>query len=157
MRSAVLAVLVVVGLASRAAADEPKLVDTLDASVAESQRFFATLVAVRSPETVVALPVRVDGGGASSTHRVLEQPVALDTATARQLSTTLLDTKSYRGGMTACLFDPAVAFRFSRGSEVVQVLVCFTCSDLVFEDSQGRLLSRKMSIGNGRAALLNAA
>jgi len=132
-------------------------VNTLDNSRAELERFFASLGAVRSPDTVDALPVAMVGEGPSSVGQVEERPVRLAKDAARVVGRTLLSADSYEAAMSACFFEPAVALRFRRGRSVVQVLVCFRCGELVFEEPGGRALSGRMKLGSGRAPLLAAA
>jgi hypothetical protein len=55
------------------------------------------------------------------------------------------------------MFKPAVALRFSGRGKSVQALVCFRCSELVFERADGEPLSGKMKFGWARAALLATA
>jgi hypothetical protein len=146
-----------VALLSVAATKAPQLVNTLDNSRSELARFLATLETVRSPQGVDALPVVMDGEGLSSVHRVEERPVRLSGETARALSKSLLDAASYQGGMSACLFQPAVALRFRSEQGVVEALVCFHCSELVFEGVDGHALSGRLRFGLARASLLAAA
>jgi hypothetical protein len=114
------------------------------------ERRFAgpVFAAVRGADRVDALPVEMTGAGLSATHHVVERPVTLDAATARELRTTMLSAKSYLGGPTACLFQPALALRFHRRSDRVQVLVCFSCDELIFEKPGGRLIAGKLMFGD---------
>ena len=91
------------------------------------------LVPVREAERLDALPVAESGMGASSTHQVLERPVAIDPKTMLALRSTVLNSDSSLGGPSACLFQPVLALRFHKGRESIQVLVCFICGELVFE------------------------
>jgi hypothetical protein len=114
------------------------------------------LKALREPDRLEALPVRIEGVGLSSTFHVVETPIALDAQTMGNLRKTLLNARSY-GGMTACMFDPAVALRFHKGAESVQIVICFKCGELIFQDAAGRDLSRRLTFHEIRAPLLAAA
>jgi hypothetical protein len=58
-----------------------------------------------------------------------EAPVRMDTA--RKIAAILLDPDSYdRAYEMDCVFEPGYALRFERGSDVVDVIICFKCSDL---------------------------
>ena len=117
-----------------------------DLRVALEKRFAAPAYAVvRDAEQVEALPVEETGMGLSATHRVVERPVPLDPATARDMRRTVLSTKSYVGGPMACGFQPGLAVRFHKGRDSVQVLVCFLCRELVFERPGGEWLGGKLT------------
>ncbi len=110
------------------------------------KRFAAPAFAiVRDAERVEALPVEETGMGLSATYRVVERPVPLDPATARDMRRTVLSTKSYVGGPMACMFQPGLALRFHKGRESLQVLVCFLCRELVFEKPGGEWLDGKLT------------
>jgi hypothetical protein len=65
-------------------------------------------------------------------------PVALDAATAKRLVDVFLDDASYyTGPPKACLPQPGVKYRFVRGTEVVTVLVCYECQQLMVQDPGG--------------------
>jgi hypothetical protein len=117
----------------------------------------AALAPMRAPDRVEALPMRAEGMGLSSTYHVVEKPVALGPKTAQRVSATLLDKDSYEGGISACMFDPGITFRFHKGTESVQAQVCFMCGEVIFETVAGRSLSRRLTLGEGRAPLLAAA
>jgi hypothetical protein len=109
--------------------------------------------AVRQAERVEALPVQ--GAGISAPYRVLERPVPLDPKAMRDVGTTVLSTKSYLGrfgGVTACLFQPSLALRFHKGHDSVQVLVCFFCDELAFEEPGGRPLGDGDTVTFGKHA-----
>ena len=126
-------------------------------SVALEKRFAAPAFAVvRDAERVEALPVEETGMGLSATHRVVERPVPLDPATARDMRRTVLTTKSYVGGPMACGFQPGLAVRFHKGRDSVQVLVCFLCRELVFERPGGEWLGGKLTFSKTVQARLLA-
>jgi cyclophilin family peptidyl-prolyl cis-trans isomerase len=136
---------------------EAEPVNTLLSSRADLERFFSSLVAVKSHETVEALPVTLVGEGLSSIHRVEERPIRLSADTGRALAKVLLSVDSYDAAMSARLFEPAVALRFHGRGTCIQALVCFRCSELVFEDAAGKALSGRMKFGRARATLLSTA
>jgi hypothetical protein len=111
---------------------------------------------VRGADRVDALPVEMTGAGVSATHHVVERPMRLDPATARELRRTTLSAQSYLGGPMACLFQPGLALRFHRGSDRVQVLVCFMCDELIFEKPGGQLIAGKLMFADTFRARLVA-
>lgn len=126
----------------------------------ELARLFASpaFAAVRQAERVEALPVDMVGGGISATHQVVERPVSLDPKAMRDVGETVGNLKSYLGGSSACLFQPALALRFHKGRDSVQALVCFDCDELVFEDAGGRPLGDSLMFNRrARARLLAVA
>ena len=137
-----------------AADDELALVNTLDSSAEELEAFFASLQAVSAPDSVEVLTVAMSGTGLIARPAVGEPPVALDEAAARELTDTLLRVDSYRASMSACLFQPAVAFRFHSAAGTVEVPVCFECNELIFREPEGKPLSGRFLLGKGRAPLL---
>lgn len=148
----------VIGLVAAAGdGQKPPLVNTLDNSREELAIFLSSLLPLRSPDKVVALPVTMIGDGLSAQTRVEERPVQLDGQEAQKVGAALASEDSYAGGVSACLFEPAVAFRFQRGPSGVQALVCFRCSELIFEDEAGRQRSGRMRLGANRSVLLAAA
>ena len=137
-------------------AQEPTAVNTLDNSHAELASFLSSL-GLQSADRVDILPVTMVGQGLSSKPLVEDHPVQLDRQSAQTVAVALANADSFSGGMSACLFEPAVAFRFRRGTNVVQALVCFRCSELIFEDTAGRQRSGRMRLGSNRSILLAAA
>jgi hypothetical protein len=109
-------------------------------------RFLASrpLAVVREAERIEALPVETIGTGLSSTFKVMERPVALDPATMREVRDRVVRTRSYLGGGTACMFQPGLALRFHKNRDSVQMLVCFLCHELRFEEGSGRAIGDKM-------------
>ena len=90
----------------------PQLVNTLDNSRSELEKFFATLATVRSPEAVDALPVVMVGEGLSSVQgEELPVPLSGDMGRAQQVAS---ERCVDEGGMSACLLQLAVALRFRR-------------------------------------------
>src|SRR5262245_26748334 len=45
----------------------------------------------------------------------------------------LLAAESYLPAYKFCGFQPVIAFRFWRGPDAIDVLICFKCSELAFE------------------------
>jgi len=64
---------------------------------------------------------------------VLDDPVPVSRELAQELAALLLSPESYAGSNTLCIFEPALAFRFRKGSEALDVIICFTCADLAFQ------------------------
>jgi hypothetical protein len=102
------------------------------------------LEALRTPDRVESLPVESLIGSTDKTttatktslpgrFRIVPEPKPVPADVARQLSRLLLSRRSYSDHYTLCGFDPGVAFRFWKGSDAVDVLVCFTCTDLGFQ------------------------
>jgi hypothetical protein len=58
---------------------------------------------------------------------------------------------------SACMFDPAVAFRFTRGKASTAVKVCFMCGEMVLNDVGGRFGEKKILSFASRNAFLRAA
>ena len=131
---------------------------TLEGPRAELKAFFLSeaLAPLRDPDRVEVLPVEMVGGGLSSTSRAVERPTALDAATARQASKTLLAHDLYGGAVSACMFEPVMAIRFHKGSRSVQALVCFTCDELMFQEN-GIALGEKFGFRAARRPLLAVA
>jgi hypothetical protein len=101
------------------------------------------LEAVRTPDRVESLPVESllrsnDKSAATKTSlpgvfRIVPEPKPVPANLVPQLSRLLLSRSSYADYYTSCIFDPGVAFRFWKGGEAVDVLVCFHCRDLGFQ------------------------
>jgi hypothetical protein len=102
------------------------------------------LEAVRTPDRVETLPVESQLGSKGEkaaptktslpgVFRILPEPKPVPADLVPQLSRLFLQRSSYADFYTLCIFDPGVAFRFWKGSEAVDVLVCFHCSDLGFQ------------------------
>lgn len=111
---------------------------------------------MREPERVEALLVEQSGGGISATYRVIEGPgkaVTLQPGTMRDAGKAVLSLDSYFGGASACLFQPALALRFHRRGESVQVLVCLICNELQFQDRGGRQIGERILFDGSRSRL----
>lgn len=123
----------------------------------------AILDVVRSPERVECFPVEnlmdpdelpdsQDPAALSmdtdlpGSFRIVQEPVPVVPELAAKLSALLLARESYESFVTFCMFEPGIAFRFSRGTAAVDVLVCFKCEELAFqvvgarESLSGRML-----------------
>jgi hypothetical protein len=158
MRTGLRWMFLLVGLVAYAGeplAQKVKTVEPIDGALARLYKTPA-FAPLREPDRLEALPVRIMGDGLSSTFRTIEKPVALDADTMGDVRKALLDRKSY-GGMTACMFTPALALRFHKGPQSVQVVLCFACGEFIFQDAAGRDLTRKMIMGEDRTLLLAAA
>jgi hypothetical protein len=124
---------------------------------AERKQLAAMLDTVRNAERVEALPVEIVGVGLSSTSRVVDKPVAVNTTTGRALGRILTRYDWTSWSPSACMFDPAVAFRFTRGKASAVVEVCFMCGEMVFDGFRGRFGEKKMLSFDSRNAFLRAA
>jgi hypothetical protein len=153
MRSRLLALLIVLGTATPAAAQGP---DT-QVTAAQRRQLATMLATVRNAERVEALPIRGEGEGLSATFTVVEQPVAVDGATGRALGRLLAAHDWTHWSPMACIFDPGVAFRFRRGSEAVVVEVCFMCGEMALDGIGGPLGRKRVLEPRERHALLRAA
>lgn len=153
MKSRTLSLVGIATLCSLAPGQKTIPADPPDPSIA---RFLASpaLAPVRQADRVEARPVEIIGGGISATYRVLDRVVTLDAAQRREAVRTVSSAASYLGGPMACLFDPGIALRFHKGAGSVQLLVCFTCNEVIFEDAQGHPLSDKLTLGEARERLL---
>jgi hypothetical protein len=87
--------------------------------------------------------------------RILDDPTPIPVETASQLSQLLLANASYLQAYKMCIFQPGVAFRFWKGTESVDVLVCFSCSDLAFQvTGAAEAVGTKLAFDPSRADLL---
>jgi len=124
---------------------------------AQQKQLAAMLAVVRTADRFEALPVKIDGVGLSSTSRVVEQPVAVTPATGRALGRVLTGYDWTSWSASACIFDPAVAFRFTRGSQSTVVKVCFMCGEMALDGIDGRFSEKKGLSFAQRNAFLRAA
>ena len=113
------------------------------------------------PKEVFALlrsPAKVESFAAvqktPSRFEILPRPQAVDKVAAFNLVTAILEQKQPLGGK-ACGFQPVVAFRFSRANKTFDLLICFSCQQvlirpaesegmgimLYFDDAAERILS----------------
>lgn len=79
------------------------------------------------------LPARMDG------HWLNSKGPTKDKAFAAQVTKILLDPQLYADTRDRCLFSPGVIFRFWKGSQRVDCLMCFHCDDILIlaQDPQG--------------------
>lgn len=79
-------------------------------------------------------PLRPKDPGASGTvhgYPIVAGPVPLDDASAAVVADVLLDDATYLWDSAKhCEFAPGVALRATRGTTVVDVLVCFSCDEV---------------------------
>jgi hypothetical protein len=149
--------LVLLAATSGTAAQDSPEIKTEPIPAAERGRLRELLAVVRNAERVEALPVRGEGTGLSATYRVVEKPVVLDSATARSVERLLASYDWPSGSAMACLFEPAVAFRFRRGNEAAVVQVCFLCGEMALDGIDGPLGDKKWLAPKERRTLLRAA
>ena len=119
---------------SAAAQDLPKVQEE-PIPVAERQRLRELLDIVAHADRVVALPVKATSGeGLSTKYDVVEKPVKVDLETGRSLGRRLVRYDWDSWSAMACMFQPAVAFRFYQGDRSAQVQICFTCGEMARRD-----------------------
>jgi len=126
------------------------------------QTFLASneLEPVRSPDRVESQPVEVirepaePGRLGRWVFRRLPEPLPLPGPVMAELSSLLLAAESYLPAYKFCGFQPVIAFRFWRGPDAIDVLICFKCSELAFEKvgTQSNL-GRKIPFDPSRAKL----
>jgi hypothetical protein len=142
------ALVVVAALAATPAlAQKPTSSPFDEPTPAERVRLGELLDVVRHAQRVEALPVEVVGEGLSSMGKVVERPVAVDAATGRRLGRILLRHDWDRGSMSACMFEPGVAFRFRHGDRTAQVQICFKCGEMAIDGVSGQL-GNKQKLGD---------
>jgi hypothetical protein len=133
------------------------IADERDQAVERSrQGLTASMRVVDEAERVEALPVTMVGMGLSSTPHIEERPVRLDAKTGRALADVLAAYDWDGGSPMACMFQPAVAFRFHHGGRSTQVLICFECGEMVLDGLGGPLGGKKL-LGRDRKIWLQAA
>ena len=157
MRLSVFALLAIgVGIAPAAAQGPPYGPgDKIPAS--EQRQLAAFLETVRHAERVEALPVEIIGEGLSSTSRVVDKPVTVNAETGRALGRVLTGYDWASWSASACMFDPAVAFRFTRGARSTIVKICFMCGEMALHGIEGRFAEKKQLSFPERNAFLRAA
>lgn len=65
-------------------------------------------------------------------HTILAGPVVVDAETRRALAETLTSAWTYWWiGGKPCLPQPGLAFRFTKGNRVTEILICFECDELI--------------------------
>jgi hypothetical protein len=154
---AVCAVPLVVLAATMASAQGPPYPKGEPIPEAETRQLRTLLDIVRHADRVEALPVTATAGeGLSAKYDVVEKPVLVDAATGRSLGR-LLTRYDWTGwSPSACMFDPAVAFRFHKGGRAAQVRICFVCGEMALDGIAGRFGQKKM-IRSGRESWRRAA
>jgi len=157
MRLGVLVFLMAFGAATPAAAQGPPYGPADRIPPGEQQQLAAMLDIVRNAERVEALPVEIVGDGLSSSSRTVEKPVAVNAATGRALGRVLTRYDWTSWSPSACMFMPAVAFRFSRGTDSTVVKVCFMCSEMALAGITGRFAEKKILPFEARNRFLRAA
>ena len=157
MRRGVLVFLMAFVAAVPAAAQGPPYGPEDKIPASQQKQLAAMLGIVRNAERVEALPVEIEGVGLSSTSRVVEKPVAVDAATGRALGRVLTRYDWTSWSPSACMFDPGVAFRFTRGAQSTVVQVCFMCGEMALDGIDGRYSEKKILSFAARNAFLRAA
>ena len=157
MRLSVLVLLAIgVGVVPAAAQGPPYgPEDKIPAS--QQTQLAALLDTVRHADRVEALPVEIIGAGLSSTSRAVDKPVPVKAETGRALGRVLTGYDWTSWSPSACMFDPAVAFRFTRGAQSTVVKVCFQCGEMALDGIEGRFAEKKILSFEARNAFLRAA
>ncbi len=101
------------------------------------------LAAVREAERIEMLPVDTLDEK-MSVWKFIDPPVTLDAATMQQVRGMVTNPRSYNGGPMVCIFSPGLALRFYKGKSKVQMLVCFMCHEVMFENAAGRVIGSKI-------------
>jgi hypothetical protein len=87
---------------------------------------------------------------------IVSGPVQVDSDLATSIATALADPKVYGWDYSkACFFDPGVALRFTQGESVTEVLLCFSCDELLVV-REGKALGKEDNDG-ARGPLVAAA
>jgi hypothetical protein len=157
MRLALIVVPVVLGVGSPVLAQGPPYGPEDRIPAAQQKQLVAMLDVVRNAQRFEALPVAIEGIGLSSTSHAVEKPVAVDAATGRALARILTRYDWTSWSASACMFDPAVAFRFTRGAQSTIVKVCFMCGEMALDGIEGRFSEKKGLSFAARNAFLRAA
>jgi hypothetical protein len=112
------------------------------------------LAAIRGAERIDAFVIET-GVEKFPTHFKLQEPAAaLDPESVRQVREMATATRSYLGGPGACIFDPGLALRFYKGRDSVQMLVCFTCREVLFQSPSGRVIGDRLHFDRNTMPLL---
>ena len=91
-------------------------------------------------------------------YSIYKGPDLLAEKDSIKLSRIFLDEKSYKinfddGSLKLCEFNPGLAFRFYKGKEVLDILLCFQCDEIKFYHNQ-KLLGQA-DVDPARADLVN--
>jgi hypothetical protein len=149
---------VLLAVTSAAAAQELPKVKEEPIPVAERQRLRELLDIVEHADRVVALPVKATSGeGLSTQYDVVEKPVKVDLETGRSLGRRLVRYDWAGWSASACMFNPAVAFRFYNGARSTQVQICFMCGEMALDGIHGLYANKKALPGGDRKPWLRAA
>jgi hypothetical protein len=100
------------------------------------------LLAVTSAAAAQELP-KATGDGLSTTYDVVEKPEKIDVETGRSLGRRLVRYDWAGWSASACMFDPAVAFRFYSGARSTQVQICFMCGEMALDGIGGLYGNKK--------------
>jgi hypothetical protein len=149
--------LVLLAATSAAAAQDLPKIKEEPIPVAERQRLRELLDIVAHADRVVALPMKARAGELDSMARVVEKPVPVDAAAGRSLGRRLVRYDWDSWSAMACMFQPAVAFRFYQGDRSAQVQICFTCGEMMLDRMDGRLGDKKLLSKADKDAWLRAA
>jgi hypothetical protein len=124
---------------------------------AEVRQLRDLLDIVQHADRVEALLVKATSGeGLSTNYDVVEKPVLVHLSAGRSLGRGLVRYDWSSWSPSACMFDPAVAFRFHKGGRAAQVRICFMCGEMALDGIAGRFGQKKI-IRSGRESWLSAA
>jgi hypothetical protein len=91
--------------------------------------------ALNEPERVSVFRVKDSGDLKIGSYRLDSMTEASKDDT--KLFSTLVCSPTSMTGLSACEFSPGFAIQFSNGPNSFYALVCFSCSDLMFYNSEG--------------------
>lgn len=97
----------------------------------------ARLAVLDTPDRVETF--RIKGVRASSVtsrtlagYPILKQGPDLNANQVAAMHRLIFDPQNHPPIVSSCLFDPGVAFRYSKGKSTVLILLCFKCQDWLF-------------------------
>ena len=118
--------------------------------------------AIEAPEKVTAYRIvragelqHVRAPDLLAGYEILNGPVAVDAAVAAELRAILADDGIYDWARAkGCEFTPGVAFRFAKGGEDLDVLLCFSCDELAAFRGDKRLGGEDFDVARPRLLAL---
>jgi len=88
------------------------------------------LAAIRSPETISIHPIGGDGKVVLDKYRFSSQGATPTKETATRLVHALCSISSYEPPGKACVFDPRVLLRLTKGGVTYDMMFCFSCRQI---------------------------
>ena len=92
------------------------------------------------------VPVDAESLQLPGVFRVRKSPITLRSADAAKLRAVLKRPSSYSSLVSACMFEPGVAFTFPVRDDLM-LLICFKCREVAFV--KGTQVLSKLSLSNG--------